>query len=91
MTVLSSVIFNVPSMCRRLRCRTIWRNWPGLGWWFKVGGAERFSSGVDFDEMRSLIGFLTEECCTGVILEKTIRRALRSVDGEAQCLILPFI
>ena len=24
----------------------------------------------DFDEMRSLIGFLTEECCTGVILEQ---------------------
>ncbi len=26
--------------------------------------------GVDFDEMRSLIGFLTEECCTSVILEQ---------------------
>ena len=25
--------------------------------------------GVDYDEMRSLIGFLTEECCTGVTLE----------------------
>ncbi len=25
--------------------------------------------GVDYDEMRTLIGFLTEECCTGVSLE----------------------
>ena len=25
--------------------------------------------GVDYDEMRTLIGFLTEECCTGVYLE----------------------
>ncbi|MED5360554.1 MAG: helix-turn-helix domain-containing protein, partial [Pseudomonadota bacterium] len=25
---------------------------------------------VEFDEMRSLIGFLTEECCNGVILEQ---------------------
>lgn len=26
--------------------------------------------GVDYHEMRALIGFLTEECCTGVTLER---------------------
>ncbi|MEL0020976.1 MAG: metalloregulator ArsR/SmtB family transcription factor [Rickettsiales bacterium] len=33
-------------------------------------GREIYCS-VDYDEMRALIGFLTEECCTGVCLEQS--------------------
>ena len=67
-------IFKRPLMCPRRRSRTILQNWLGLGWCRKDGAGGIYCS-VDYDEMRALIGFLTEECCAGVNLEQDAQDA----------------